>query len=99
MISRKEIAERPVERLSALFSAMVRHELAAKLMAVVEANRQYAFDGLDCCATHDHCDANMIMAAAFNQATGREFDADSEPDVGLWNMAWKLSFDREFVNP
>lgn len=97
MISRKEIAERPVEKLSVLFSAMVRYELAVMLPRVVSTNRRYRKEGLDCCATHDYCDANLLMAAAFKQANDREFDADSGADVGMWNLAWKLSFDREFV--
>ena len=96
MISRKEITEKPVERLSALFSSMIRHEFYKELPEIVSTNRRYRKEGLDCCATHDHCDANMIMAAAFKQAMGYEPNLKGSSDVHLWNEAWKLSFDREF---
>lgn len=46
------------------------------------------------CATHDFADANMIMAAAFEVAFGREPqiedlpDGTEPPDIALWNAAW-----------
>lgn len=43
------------------------------------------------CASHDFCDANMAMAAAFHSCLGREPDVAGERDAGLWNAAWELA--------
>ena len=40
------------------------------------------------CATHDFCDANMAMDAAFQDVYGREPVLDSNYDNGLWSEAW-----------
>ena len=54
----------------------------------------------DCCASHDFCDANMVMLAAFESlglpdplerlATG------VAPDFTLWNEAWELARSNKF---
>jgi hypothetical protein len=38
------------------------------------------------CATHDFCDANEPMAAAFAAIMGRPVDADA--DAAIWSSAW-----------
>jgi hypothetical protein len=47
------------------------------------------------CASHDFCDANMAMDAAFASVTGREFSPNCEgaaqADVDLWNHAWRYA--------
>lgn len=53
------------------------------------------------CASHDYCDANMVMLAAFEKVFGRKpdylllppealmrKDAANTPDMNLWNEAW-----------
>lgn len=40
------------------------------------------------CWSHDYCDANMTMAAAFQLIFGREPDVSDEPDTALINAAW-----------
>ena len=45
----------------------------------------------DICATHDFCDANMAMAQAFKDVTGRDADGDNGGDATLWNDAWELA--------
>lgn len=53
------------------------------------------FIGTGNCPTHDFCDANMIMDAAFERAFGRGAriedlpDGTEHPDVALWNAAWE----------
>ena len=37
---------------------------------------------------NDYVDANMSMAAAFQEITGREPDVSSQPDTDLWNESW-----------
>jgi hypothetical protein len=40
------------------------------------------------CHSHDHCDSNMSMDAAFTHVTGLECDVTSEPHARLWSQAW-----------
>jgi hypothetical protein len=40
------------------------------------------------CHSHDYCDANEIMAAAFKETTGREIDLQSDDDREMWCDAW-----------
>lgn len=40
------------------------------------------------CASHDFCDANLIMQDAFVAVVGREADLNSPIDRQLWADAW-----------
>ena len=59
--------------------------------AVIEMNA--SADSLGC-ASHDYCDANEIMDAAFSDVMGRSTLPDdeeafiSQEDTDLWNDAW-----------
>ncbi len=75
-----------VEKLAEEFSRLVREELAEHLEEIIERNRTTL--SKSCCATHDFCDANMLMAAAFEKVTGNEDDIEfSKEDCALWNEA------------
>lgn len=82
-----------VEQLSSAFSDLVRGRLGGHLDKIVERNRT---NGKDVCATHDFCDANMLMAEAFEEVQGREPDVASEDDAAVWSAAWDISKQREF---
>lgn len=43
------------------------------------------------CHSHDFCDANMTMQAAFG-AVGRVAEVDDDADLELWGAAWALAF-------
>lgn len=40
------------------------------------------------CASHDFCDANVYMSAAFTRVVGHEIDLQSDADGALWDAAW-----------
>ena len=40
------------------------------------------------CHSHDYCDANVVMAEAFEEWTGSEPRAGSEEDTALLTTAW-----------
>jgi hypothetical protein len=46
------------------------------------------------CASHDFCDANVVMAEAVRMVIGREVDHMNEADTAIWNRAWKLAYNR-----
>ena len=96
-----------VRRLAAAFSAIVREDLADHLGEIRRRNREdYADD--TCCATHDFCDANMLMLDAITAQLGHEpryldgtdekgdFDAGQTAEIELWNAAWALAKESEF---
>lgn len=41
------------------------------------------------CASHDHCDANVVMLEAFEERFGREPNLDADTD--LFNAAWEIA--------
>ena len=55
------------------------------------------------CASHDFCDANIVMADAFEQHAGRPVwlpcdaeegtctEAECDADLALWNDAWGIA--------
>lgn len=82
--------------------ALVAREFARLLVAEIgaesvrrvnEANRTLPQGA---CASHDHCDANMPMAAAFEAIVGRPVDPDSDDDAALWSQAWEIAQEHGF---
>jgi|DEB0MinimDraft_6_1074348.scaffolds.fasta_scaffold64339_2 hypothetical protein len=53
------------------------------------------------CASHDYCDANMVMNEAFERLELEVFGDDgmSEETVTLWNEAWDLAQSEGFYSP
>lgn len=73
------------------FRRAIAEDLGTDIAAEIDernATPEYA-DG--CCATHDFCDANMVMAEAFEAVTGRGPDVSSAEDTNLWNAAWDIA--------
>lgn len=92
------------ETLATAFERQLRGYLSPATMREVD-QRNVAYNvrhGSGVCASHDFCDANMLMAPAFAEVVGREItlpgEAEEDPtlepqaraDVGLWNDAWGL---------
>lgn len=46
---------------------------------------------INCCHSHDFCDANETMAEAFKEVLGRDIDLQSDIDTALWNGAWNYA--------
>lgn len=81
--------------LAYAFSRLLRAELGDEIETVIARNQTPAYAG-NICASHDFCDANEVMAAAFQEVTGREIDLQSDADSGLWSAAWKLAKEDDF---
>lgn len=77
-------------RLATTFARELLAEIGAGNLQVVR-NRNASPYYAGCCASHDFCDANMVMAAAWIATAGREFDMDSDADVASWNAAWGIA--------
>ena len=75
------------------FDAKLRADIGAESYAeVIQRNRTPEY--VCTCASHDYCDANEIMDAAFLIVMGRSTIPDdeeafiSQEDADLWNRAW-----------
>lgn len=77
------------------FSLIVQEELAGHLAEIRERNASTDY-GVGACATHDFCDANILMEQAFRSIMHRECDPASDSDAQLWNAAWNHAIQRGF---
>lgn len=86
------------EQLAREFARLLLEELGEEIMQeVVRLNRTPDYQG-PVCASHNFCDANMVMAAAFEETFGREPALDGE-DLRMWNEAWDIAHKAEFWLP
>ena len=79
------------EMIAEAFAANLRQNLsAADYAEMVRRNRTPEYNN-DSCASHDFCDANVEMDAAFKRVMGRECDNNSSQDCAIWNEAWEIA--------
>lgn len=90
--------------IAAHFSRVLREWLTSLEMSkVITRNRRERIKGV--CHTHDFCDANMAMDEAFKRVLGRGMylidegatDEQKEADTDLWNAAWNIAKQAQFV--
>ena len=81
------------ERLAARFAADLKASLTVAQWRQMRAKNVEYGEGV--CASHDYCDANMIMEPAFVAIVGRdpldEASGMSEADCELWSKAWDIA--------
>ena len=75
-----------VTALAAAFTRGLRNNLDDLTLAAIDAENAARRD--DSCASHDHLDANDVMADAFAAVLGRAPKASSNADAELINTAW-----------
>lgn len=84
--------DKQVAAMAEAFAEVMRQWLSeeefAEMKRLNETDLAYAKGA---CASHDFCDANMAMEAAFRQVMGRSIAADSQEDANIWNDAWELA--------
>jgi hypothetical protein len=75
-----------VAELADAFTRGLRNNLSPETLAAIDAENAARAD--DSCASHDHLDANDVMADAFAAVMGRAPKASSSADAELINAAW-----------
>lgn len=99
--------ENKVTPLAQEFSAVLKSWLTPyKIKQINKRNKTEAYRVYNSCASHDYCDANMAMDAAFQKVMQREFvffDEDipatyeqHSSDTDLTNAAWTLAKENDF---
>jgi len=76
------------EEVALEFSRQLIENLGISAMTEAIIKNRTGTDGS--CATHDYCDANMVMLVALADL-GLEEDGDE-----YWNAAWSLAKENEF---
>lgn len=93
-------AQRPtfkydVKQLAVEFSKTLRIWLKPMdMVRVVERNNDDGDPRV--CHSHDFCDANMAMGAAFENVFGRPWNDESDMDEAIWAFAWDVAKECEF---
>jgi hypothetical protein len=90
--------EMQTEVVAREFSRILASQLTAAEMAeVISRNARPDYADTNSCASHDFCDANMVMDEAFNNLGiavpyGENWDTPQRAQsVALWNAAWDLA--------
>ena len=91
-----------IEKLAREFSRLLRRDLSDHEMSIVVTKNNGDSD-TSCCHSHDFCDANMVMAEAFENVVGRlptmtgevernpGLEKQHQQDFDLWNAAWSMA--------
>lgn len=83
-------ANNPAQRLAGAFVALLYRDLTPEQFFAAQVANRGSEEGV--CASHDHCDANMVMLEAFRLITGEQEAFNLSPDeVELWNAAWNIA--------
>lgn len=92
-----------MEAISVTFSKLLREKLTPEQMDAINASNKAGGYSDSVCASHDHCDANVVMTeafATFGISQDRIIDGDgiqSAELLNLWNSAWCLSKKNHFL--
>lgn len=79
------------ETVAREFARLLRKEIGAKnFNQVRKLNAMPDYNYGSCCASHEFCDANMVMLAAFENL-GFTPDFENDQHVELWNSAWDVA--------
>lgn len=89
------------ERIARVFSRLLLENIGIEnLRHAIKLNERE--DYKDCCASHDFCDANMVMLAAFEELNVTDCtkltqgSPQQQAAINLWNEAWDLARTNKF---
>lgn len=86
-MKRPPAIDRTTARLALKFARLLRDEIGQRNMREVIARNERAEYG-GSCASHDYCDANVLMDAAMQSTIGHGFTG---ADIPLINAAWEFA--------
>lgn len=81
-----KITKSVVTRLALNFAQNLKTEIGVKKFNEV-CRRNSTPEYKSCCASHDFCDANMVMLASFEEVIGR-CDLNNDSHIQVMNEAW-----------
>jgi hypothetical protein len=89
------MAKNDIETLAHAFADEMRAELGDRWLRFLA---QQATDDppFHTCSSHDFCDANMIMARAYERVYSEPVDVGDDLAVSRWNAAWNIAAGARF---
>lgn len=84
-----KVTKATLTRLALNFAQNLKAEIGVKKFNEV-CRRNSTPEYKTCCASHDFCDANMVMLASFEEVIGR-CDLNNEEHLGWMNYAWDVA--------
>lgn len=81
------------EELAGAFVLLLMQSLPYNEIKIIQA-RNATPEYLDACASHDFCDANMVMLDAWESLGGGDIYGDAEASIFnryTWDRAWNLA--------
>lgn len=90
-----------VRKLAASFSENLLAFIGPERLAdVVRLNKERQIDHQGVCCSHDHCDANMVMAAAWEECFPDvqllPIASQDDEHLRIWREAWDIAMKAEF---
>ena len=86
-----------IKRIADQFAALLADQLGEADFAEVKRRNDTPEYGAGVCASHDFCDANMVMLEAFETETGGVFEFNNDACTDLWNAAWESARTRKLI--
>lgn len=83
-----------VQAIAADFALSLKKRIGAKKFEEMRRKNATPDYGGGVCASHDYCDANVVMEASFRRVVGREPDTSDDADIKVWNTAWDVAFEK-----
>lgn len=87
-------------RVKTKYNELLRYNLSNQglpvsetIEAIIDANNVFRAQGLDACASHDYCDANIVFAEAFEQVYGEEFDPQNDLHLHIFHQGFDVDPD------
>lgn len=85
-----------IDKLAHVFAAVLKEQLSREQIDEINKRNVSPEYGTNACASHDFCDANMVMDTAFTRLLGREMQIHEDDDLAACNVAWTIAKDNAF---
>lgn len=85
-----------IDKLAHVFADLLKEQLTREQIDAINRRNASLEYGTNVCASHDFCDANMVMDAAFSRLFGRQIRMHEDDDLAAWNIAWSIAKDNAF---
>lgn len=96
LIIRLEQIRFQYQKIALTFSDLLKDELGEDTLKEIMGKNQSTDDST--CDSHNHLDANMVMAEAFSEVMNREVDTTNIMDQIIWSLAWNAALFPQSTN-
>lgn len=88
-----------IDRIAREFCNLLRSQLnTSEFNEMVWRHVNEGYVSSNACVSHEYCDANMVMAEAFEAVVGEIAKVVNEQHVALWSAAWDAAKANNFYH-